>query len=135
MTCIDRLAAALAHLMRSGDRSPLIHDRDGTLRLITNPTTFEEAMDAAFNQIRQAANGHVSVLIRLIEGLTELAEIAVTARQREALARHAAMVRRACRRSIPEHDDRADAERRLHRLDAVLAERPEADAGTQAPLA
>ena len=135
MTCIDRLAAALAHLMRSGDGSPLIHDQDGTLRLITNPTTFEEAMNAAFNQIRQAANGHVSVLIRLVEGLTVLGEIAVTDRQRLALARHAAMVRRACRRSIPEHDDRADAERRLQRFEAALSERPETHARTQAPVA
>jgi uncharacterized membrane protein len=134
ITCTDRLTAALAHLMRSGERSPLIHDQDGTLRLITNPTTFEEALDAAFNQIRQVADGHVSVLIRLLEGLTELAEIAATDRQGMALARHAAMVRRACRRSIPEHEDRADAERRLQRLDAVLAERPEAGAGTQASL-
>jgi uncharacterized membrane protein len=125
MTCIDRLAAALAYMMRSGERSPLIHDKDGTLRLITKPTTFEEAIDAAFNQIRQAADGHVSVLIRLVEGLTELAEIAATDRQRMALARHAAMIRRACRRSIPEHDDRVDAERRLHRLDVVLAARSE----------
>ena len=135
ITCIDRLAAALAHLVRSGERSPLIHDRDGTLRLITNPTSFEEAVDAAFNQIRQAANGHVSVLIRLTEGLTEVAEIVATDRQRMALARHAAMVRRACRRSIPEHDDRIDAERRLDRLDGVLAEQAESGAGSPPTLA
>jgi uncharacterized membrane protein len=135
MTCIDRLATALAHFIRSGESSPLIYDQDGTLRLITNPTTFHDALGASFNQIRQVANGHVSVLIRMIDGLTELAEIAPTDRPRMALARHAAMVRRTCRRSITEHEDRADAERRLHRLDGVLAERPESDAGTQAPLA
>jgi hypothetical protein len=32
------------------------------------------------------------------------------------------MLRRACRRSIAEKDDRADAEARLRALDAVLAE-------------
>ena len=134
MTCIDRLAAALAHLLRCGHRSPLIHDRDGTLRLITHPTTFAGALDASFNQIRQAASGHASVLIRLIEALTAVAEIATADHQRLALARHAAMVRRACRRSLPEHDDRADTERRLQRLEAALAKRPETDAG-QVPLA
>ncbi|MGH6898269.1 MAG: DUF2254 domain-containing protein, partial [Geminicoccaceae bacterium] len=86
MTCIDRLAAALAHLMRSGEGSPLIHDKDGTLRLITDRPTFEDLIDAACNQIRQAATGHVSVLIRLIEGLIELAKIAATDPQRAALA-------------------------------------------------
>jgi uncharacterized membrane protein len=121
MTCIDRLGAALAHLIRSGDRSPLIHDRDGRLRLITGPTTFEDALDVALNQIRQAANGHVSVLIRVIEALCELAAIASTERQRRALTRHADMLRRACRSAILEKDDRADAERRLAALDRDLA--------------
>ena len=78
-------------------------------------------------QIRQAANGHVAILIRMIDVLAELAEIAVADQQRGALARHGAMVRRACRRSIPEPDDRADAERELRRLDAALAGRPESD--------
>jgi uncharacterized membrane protein len=125
MTCIDRLAAALAHLTRSGQRSRLIHDQDGALRLIAHPTTFENAIDAAFNQIRQAANGHVGVLIRLIEGLSEVAALATTDQQRAALARHADMLRRACRGSIAEKDDRADAERRLATLDAALTEPPE----------
>jgi uncharacterized membrane protein len=121
MTGIDHLASALAHLMRCGERSPLLHDQDGALRLITNPTTFEEAIDAALNPIRQAANGHVGVLIRLIEGLNELAEIAVSDRHGTALARHADMLRRACRRAIVEKDDRGDAERALAKLDAALA--------------
>jgi uncharacterized membrane protein len=121
MTGIDHLAAALAHLLRCGERSPLLHDRDGALRLISNPTTFEEAIEAALSPIRQAANGHVGVLIRLIEALVVLAEIAATDRYLAALARHGDMLRRACRGSIAEKDDRADAERALAKLDAALA--------------
>ena len=131
ITSLDRLAAALAHLMRSGARPPLIHDEDGALRLITNPTTFEGAIDVSFNQIRQAANCHVAILIRMIDVLAELADIAVTEAQRSAVARHGDMIRRACRRSIPERDDRADAERELRRLDAALAAGPESDTGGQ----
>jgi uncharacterized membrane protein len=71
------------------------------------------------------ANGHVPILTRMIDVLAELAEIAVADQQRNALARHGAMVRRACRRSIPEPDDQADAERELRRLDAALAGRVE----------
>jgi uncharacterized membrane protein len=106
--------------MRCGERSPLLHDQDGALRLITRPTTFEEAIDAALSPIRQAANGHVGVLIRLIEGLAVLAEIASTDRHRTALARHGDMLRRACRRAIAEQCDRGDAERALAKLDAAL---------------
>jgi uncharacterized membrane protein len=122
ITCIDRLSAALAHLMHAGERPPLIHDRDGSLRLITNPTTVEDAIDAAFNQLRQAATSHVAVLIRLIEALSALAEIATTDRERSTLARHGDMLRRACRRSIAEPHDQADAQRRLAVLDAALAD-------------
>jgi uncharacterized membrane protein len=133
MTCIDRLAAAMAHLMRSGERSPLIHDQDGTLRLITRPTTIEDAVDVAFNQLRQAANGHVAVLLRLIEALTALAEIAATDRERAALARHGDMLRRACRRSIAEDDDQGDAQRRLRALDAALAGEPGSEVADPSP--
>jgi uncharacterized membrane protein len=129
MTCIDRLAEALAHFMRTGSRPPLMHDEDGALRLILRPTTFDGAIDTCFNQIRQAATGHVAVLIRLIGALSELAESTVTTEQRNAVAKHADMVRRACRRSIPDPEDRADVERELRRLDAVMAAAPEAEPG------
>ena len=44
------------------------------------------------------------------------------------------MIGRACRRTVSEHEDRRDAERRLQRLDAVLAEAADSDAGAQATL-
>jgi uncharacterized membrane protein len=109
--------------------------RKGTLRLITHPTTFAGALDASFNQIRQAAGGQVSVLIRLIEALAALAEISATDHQRAALARHADMVERASRRTIAERQDRADAERLLRRLDAALAGRLDEGASPLARLA
>ena len=65
----------------------------------------------------------------MIEGLIELAQIAASERQRAALARHAALIWRACRRNVSEEADRADAERRLRRLDAALAEPEQTDAG------
>jgi uncharacterized membrane protein len=51
------------------------------------------------------------------------------------LARHAGMVERACRRTIPERQDRADAERWLRRLDAALAGRLDQGTATPARLA
>ena len=135
MTCIDRLAEALAHFMRIGSRPALLHDEDGALRLILHPTTFDGAIDASLNQIRQAADGHVAVLIRLIGVLTELAEITVSEEQRSAVARHGDMVRRASRRSIVEPEDRSDVERELRRLDATLFMGPEPDAGSRPPPA
>ena len=76
----------------------------------------------------------MSVLIRVIEGLIELAQIAATERQRMGLARHAALIRRACGRNVPEQADRAEAERPLRRLDAALGEPLASDAGPQGLL-
>jgi uncharacterized membrane protein len=121
--------------MRIRSRPPLLHDQDGALRLILHPTTFDGAIDASLNQIRQAANGDVAVLIRLIGVLSELAQSTVTTEQKGAVARHRDLVWRACRRSIAEPEDRSDVERELRRLDATLAMKPEPDAGSRPPPA
>ena len=65
----------------------------------------------------------------MIEGLTALAEIAAGEAQRATLARHGDMLRRACRASIAEKHDRADAEGRLRALDAALGRAPGAAPG------
>lgn len=125
MTCIDQLSAALAALIRIGEMPPQLHDRDGTLRLITNPTTFDGAIDAALDPIRQAAGGNTGVLIRLIQALEALTRVVSSEPQRRALARHGAMIARACA-TIAEENDRAAADRYLRALDAALS-RPDAD--------
>jgi uncharacterized membrane protein len=120
MTCIDQLTTALAQLIRTGERQPQLHDRDGNLRLITNPTTFDGAIDAAFDPIRQAASGQTGVLIRLIQALEALTRVVSTERQRHALVRHAETIERALG-TIREENDRADADRYLKTLEAALA--------------
>lgn len=131
MTCIDQLSAALAALIRGGEMPSQLYDRDGALRVITNPTTFDGAIDAALDPIRQAAGGQTGVLIRLIQALEALTRVVSSEPQRRALARHGAMIARACG-TIPEENDRAAAERYLRALDAALSGTA-ADADVGAP--
>lgn len=90
ITCIDRLGAALSRLAGRRLPSPAHHDDDGNLRLISPSTTFQGAVDAAFNLIRQNAN--VPVMIRLLETLRAIASQAASAHQLQALLRQAKMI-------------------------------------------
>jgi uncharacterized membrane protein len=122
ITAIDRLTAGLAELGARPDPPAQISDDDGTLHLILHPTTFAGALDAAFDDIRQAAQGQVRVLIRLLEALTVLAMLIREPERRAALAAHAHRIERACRGSIDDPHDLADAKSRLERLREVLGE-------------
>lgn len=68
-SCIDWLASALSRVA-GGRMRPCTHfDEHGTLRLITDPVTFDGLVNAAFDQIRQCAYAMPSVSIRLMEAL------------------------------------------------------------------
>jgi uncharacterized membrane protein len=120
ITAVDRLTAGLAELAARPDPPTQILDGEGVLRLLLRPTTFAGAMDAAFDDIRQAARAQVRVLIRLLEALTVLARLVREPGRREALVAHAQRIERACQGSIDDPDDLADAKSRLERLRDVL---------------
>ena len=121
VTCIDRLSATLAELMQRPPPPSQIPDAAGEIRLLVHPTTFEGAIDAAFNDIRQSSGGQVRALIRLIEALTTLAGRAAIDELRGPVEKHAEMVAEVCRTTIKDRRDRADAEAALARLRQALA--------------
>jgi uncharacterized membrane protein len=74
MNCIDRLAAALTVLADRALPSRYVRDADGKVRLVTDPFTYGGVVEAAFNQIRQAAIGNLAVQIRLLEAVEVVAQ-------------------------------------------------------------
>jgi uncharacterized membrane protein len=120
--CIDRLASSLVRIMRRPPPLSHVPDEHGEIRLIVHPTTFEGAIDAAFNDIRQSAEGQVRTLIRLAEALTTLASFVRDEEQQRAIDKHASMVGRLCHETIEDEHDRADAERRIRELREALQE-------------
>ena len=123
MRCLDWLAAALCQLSRRGFPSPSRRDDSGQTRVIAERPSVAGLIDTAFHQIRQASSGKPDLYIRLIDGMSSVAEQTDTVTILEALKRHADMVWRDAQRSVLEPLDLADIERRHRRLSSVVGDR------------
>jgi uncharacterized membrane protein len=104
---IDRLAAAFEIVSSRSLPAKEYCDEDGRLRVLADTTDYEGLMDAAFNQIRQASSSNPAVLIELGRRLTSLSQVANSAEQKEAIAKHLRMLERAAG-TIAEPEDRDD---------------------------
>jgi len=120
ISCLDQLGAALVRLAQAAIPSGYRYDENNRLRLITDSITFQSIMDTAFNQIRQNSYGVVSVILGLMETLISIAEFAVTGETRDALLKHADMIKRGSDRSVPEEQDREDINSRYSYLCDLL---------------
>lgn len=120
--CIDQLSAALCHLAQKEIPSAYRYDDEDKLRLIAEPVTFVDVVDAAFNQIRQYGQTSVAVTMRLLEAIAVIAPFTHTQADRAALLRHANMIERGSQEGIAEELDRNDVKERY--LAAVKAIKP-----------
>lgn len=119
LTCIDYLSANLRRLARRKIPSGYHYSNDGRLLLSIPPTAFRDALDTAFLQLRQYGAAWPAVLVRLLEGLTIIAEGTCRAIDQQELLRHAEMIVRAAETHVREPNDVEDvrqAERRLRKL-------------------
>ena len=113
-TCImvvHRLSEAIDVLMsRSVPERIWYRDEAGLGRVLGETSTFRGLVDAAFNQIRQAATarGNAAVLISLVSGRGKLGAVARNDQQSAAVLAHMHMVGRAAHRVIEEENDIAD---------------------------
>ena len=123
LAVIDRLRGGLARLCQRELPPKSLCGRSGKLRLVRDETSFHGAVDAAFRQIRQAGASKPSVLVHMLKAIGALAEHVRTDEQRNALAHHARLVRRAGEQELNEPADLEDVEREfcqaLEALDAL----------------
>ena len=108
---IDRLRGGLSRLCAKELPPETLRDARGTLRLVRRVTTYPGAVDAAFNQIRQAGATKPAILIHMLEAIGAIAGHSRTGEQGSALARHASLVRSTGLREVGEAADREDIER------------------------
>jgi uncharacterized membrane protein len=120
MASIDRLGASLVTLAEHDMPPSYRYDAENNLRLITDPVTFVGVIDGTFNLIRQNARSNVAVYIRLLEALAIIAAVINEADEREALRRHANLVKRSSEQSIVEKEDLADINRRYDMVIRIL---------------
>ncbi|MBI1224095.1 MAG: DUF2254 domain-containing protein [Bacteroidetes bacterium] len=112
MACIDNLTSTLCYLTKVNFPSRYRFDDEGELRVLTDVLTFEGMINAAFNKIRQYANGSPAVVIRLMDALNTVHKFARNKEQYSAVKKHAEMVLRLAENSFNEENDLADLKER-----------------------
>jgi uncharacterized membrane protein len=117
--CVDQLSAALCHLAQKEIPSAYRYDDEDKLRVIAEPVSFVDVIDAAFNQIRQYGQTSVAVTMRLLEAIAVIAPFTHSKADRAALLRHANMIERGSHEGISEELDQKDIKERY--LAAVKA--------------
>jgi uncharacterized membrane protein len=112
IACVDHLGSALCRLAARDMPSPYSYDRQNQLRLIARADTFQEVVDAAFNQIRQYGRTSAAVTLRLLETIAVVAGFVHRPEDRTTLLRHAEMIARGANEGLPEGEDRRAVEER-----------------------
>jgi uncharacterized membrane protein len=124
LTCIDWLGANLARLSSTSLPSGVYRDTLGQIRLIEPEIGYARIVNRAFDKIRQSGRGMPAVLIRQLETLAIIGEVAPGEEERRVLRRQADMILQASEESIPEEGDRADVRLRYKAFLEVVGDDP-----------
>ncbi|CEJ42324.1 Uncharacterized protein apha_00167 [Umezakia ovalisporum] len=118
--CIDRLTAALCHLVQKQFPSSYRYDHDNQLRVIVKSLTFEEIVHQAFNQIRQDSSSDSAITIHLLEAIALIATYTHNAQYQQILKHHADMIIQSSYKSLPQSQDRQDIQNKYNNIIQVL---------------
>jgi uncharacterized membrane protein len=67
MTCLDHIGNGLVKFIQQSGKGSHYYDRDGRLRLVLEPVTFDDLLSAAFDMLRHASCNNASVLLRILK--------------------------------------------------------------------
>src|ERR1700733_15267246 len=112
LTCIDWLGENLCKIVVQWHPARVHRDDRGFIRVIAPEPSYDRLVQRSFEKIRQSSLGAPAVMIRMLEALARIMAETTSAGQRQVLLDQAAMIDRACERSVPEAADRADVRRR-----------------------
>jgi uncharacterized membrane protein len=110
LTCIDWLGDGLALLTTrwvSGRR--VYRDSEGAPRVVDPEFSYESIVNRAYDKIRNAGRGMPAVLIRQLDSLSRVLDVAATSDQRAALHAQASLVVAAAD-AVPDPTDRAEVQ-------------------------
>jgi uncharacterized membrane protein len=88
MTCLDYVGNGLALFIRQGEKGSHYYDRDGRLRLVLEPVTFDALLNAAFDMLRHASCDNASVLLHMLTVIETISQEAKSPGDRQHLLRH-----------------------------------------------
>ena len=92
MTCLDHVGNGLALFIQQGEKSSHYYDRDGRLRLVLKPVTFDELLSAAFDMLRHASCDNASVLLHMLTVIDTISQEAKSPEDRQQLLRHVNLI-------------------------------------------
>jgi uncharacterized membrane protein len=92
MTCLDHIADGLVAFVRKGGNSSRYYDRDGELRLVLEPVTFDDLLSAAFDMLRHAACNNASVLMHMLKVIDVVGQEVKAPEARQQLLRHVSLI-------------------------------------------
>jgi uncharacterized membrane protein len=92
MTCLDHMGDGLAKFVRRGETVSHQYDRDGRLRLILEPVTFETLLNAAFAMLRHASCDNASVLLHMLAVIDVIGREAKAPEARQLLLCHVRLI-------------------------------------------
>jgi len=116
LTCIDWLGENLCKIVAGWHPARVHRDSEGLIRVIAAEPAYDRLVQRSFEKIRQASLGMPAVMIRMLDALTRIMAETTSQGQRRVLLDQAAMIERACERSVPEAADRADIQRRYETI-------------------
>lgn len=92
MTCLDHMGNGLALFVQQGEEIPKIYDQDGILRLIYEPVSCRELVNAAFDMLRHASCDNASVLLHMLATIDTIGQQTKSPAARQELLRHAELI-------------------------------------------
>lgn len=120
INCIDRIGSVLSYLAYRELPNAFRYDDKDVLRVVANPYTYKGIINTAFDQLRQASRGEVSVSLRLLETIQMLGEQQLPNEFQETLATQARSIYFANKESFEFENDRIDLEKRFHVVNELL---------------
>lgn len=130
IACIDWLSAALGRMAGCVFPSSCFSDSAGVVRVMTNAFSFEGAVSAAFDPLRQSARGNVMATIRLLEALERVISVAKKADYCKVLLAKAELIHVAAIESIPCESDRESVSECLTRCQSAFEDSERILSGT-----
>jgi uncharacterized membrane protein len=106
MTCLDHIGIGLTLFVQQGEENLNTYDRDGRLRLVFEPVTFDVLLSAAFDMLRHASCDNASVLLHMLEVIGSIGRQTQSPETRRLLLHHAGLIQTESRAGALIEEDR-----------------------------
>lgn len=120
MTCLDHIGNGLVAFAQQGGENLNTYDRNGQLRLVFEPVTFEILLSAAFDMLRHASCDNATVLLYMLDVIDVLGQEIAAPEHRQLLLDHARLIELESRAGAMIAPDRQRVEQRTNGLASML---------------